>query len=282
MTELENIHSLIERMEGKKLMNEGIDIDYISHLVSYNPSHQNNVDTSIKTNPTVSTEYGEGIKVYSILKRKSGSTMADGNPLLYAFKKEKGWAFKSEKDKEDILKQIDLITDKFISMYPLGFTILIPSGNLLNRMIGNMLKTKSDSVMVVDDVLTKITTEEVFEIASAKGSPFLKYYKESIDSALRQLSEYLKKMNEEKNGYFTRHYVTDANMRNVLTKTLKLSTDSVARYSKLIDGKDILLIDDSISRGQTIMEACQILQENYSPTSITVLTLFSKLYKDDR
>lgn len=282
MTELENIHSLIERMEGKKLMNEGIDIDYISHLVSYNPSHQNNVDTSIKTNPTVSTEYGEGIKVYSILKRKSGSTMADGNPLLYAFKKEKGWAFKSEKDKEDILKQIDLITDKFISMCPLGFTILIPSGNLLNRMIGNMLKTKSDSVMVVDDVLTKITTEEVFEIASAKGSPFLKYYKESIDSALRQLSEYLKKMNEEKNGYFTRHYVTDANMRNVLTKTLKLSTDSVARYSKLIDGKDILLIDDSISRGQTIMEACQILQENYSPTSITVLTLFSKLYKDDR
>lgn len=282
MTELENIHSLIERIEGKKLINEGIDIDYISHLVSYNPSHQNNVDTSIETNPTVSTEYGDGIKVYSILKRKSGSTMADGNPLLYAFKKEKGWAFKSEKDKEDILKQIDLITDKFISMYPLGFTILIPSGNLLNRMIGNMLKTKSDSVMVVDDVLTKITTEEVFEIASAKGSPFLKYYKESIDSALRQLSEYLKKMNEEKNGYFTRHYVTDANMRNVLTKTLKLSTDSVARYSKLIDGKDILLIDDSISRGQTIMEACQILQENYSPTSITVLTLFSKLYKDDR
>jgi hypothetical protein len=35
MTELENTHSLIERMEGKKLMNEGIDIDYISHLVSF-------------------------------------------------------------------------------------------------------------------------------------------------------------------------------------------------------------------------------------------------------
>ena len=62
-------------------------------------------------------------------------------------------------------------------------------------------------------------------------------------------------MDEEKGGYFTRHYVRDAKMRDVLNKTLKLTNDAVARQSRLIDGKDVLLIDDSISRGQTIKEA---------------------------
>ena len=85
-------------------------------------------------------------------------------------------------------------------------------------------------------------------------------------------------MEEERDGYFTRHFVKNPTMRNLLTQTLKLSKDAAARYAKDIDGKDVLLIDDSISRGQTIKEACTIISENYEPKSITVLTLFSKVY----
>ena len=135
------------------------------------------------------------------------------------------------------------------------------------------------NAVFVNDVLTKITTEEIMEIASTPNSPFMEYYKNDIEGALMQLKTYLDKMDNERGGYFTRHFVTDNKMRNILTYTLKLSDDAVARYAKQIDGKDILLIDDSISRGQTIKEACKILSENYSPKSITVLTLFSKLYK---
>lgn len=274
---LDNILSLMERVEGKKIIKEGIDIDYNNLTVAYNPSHQNNVDTSIENNPTVSNEYGEGITVYSLLMRKSNDIM-DGNPLLYAFKGENGWQFRTDKDKEAILNQIDIIAQKFANMYPLGFTVLIPSGNHLNRMIGEIVKRKGKDVLIVDDVLTKITTEEVMDIVLEKGSQFHIYYQNAMDTALRQLKIYLDKMDEEKGGYFTRHYIRDAKMRDVLNKTLKLSNDAVARYSKSIDGKDVLLIDDSISRGQTIKEACKILMENYEPKSITVLTLFSKLY----
>ena len=274
---LDNILSLMERVEGKKIIKEGIDIDYNNLTVAYNPSHQNNVDTSIENNPTVSNEYGEGITVYSLLMRKSNDIM-DGNPLLYAFKGENGWQFRTDKDKEAILNQIDIIAQKFANMYPLGFTVLIPSGNHLNRMIGEIVKRKGKDVLIVDDVLTKITTEEVMDIVLEKGSQFHIYYQNAMDTALRQLKIYLDKMDEEKGGYFTRHYIRDAKMRDVLNKTLKLSNDAVARYSKSIDGKDVLLIDESISRGQTIKEACKILMENYEPKSITVLTLFSKLY----
>ena len=268
----------MERVEGIKLLNEGIDIDYDNLTVAYNPSHQENVDTSIENNPTVSNEYGEGIKVYSLLQRKGDSPM-DGNPLLYAFKGERGWTFRTEDDRTAILKRVDAIAQKFANMYPLGFTVLIPSGNHLNRMIGDIIKSKGSNVLVVDDVLTKITTEEVMDIVMEKGSPFHIAYRNNMDTALRQLRTYLDEMDKERNGYFTRHYIRDSRMRDILTKTLKLSSDAVARYSKSIDGKDVLLIDDSISRGQTIKEACSILLENYEPKSITVLTLFSKLYK---
>lgn len=275
---INNILSLIERVEGKKLIKEGIDIDYDNLTVAYNPSHQDNVDTSLENNPTISNEYGDRIAVYSLLMRK-GNDIMDGNPLLYAFKGENGWQFKTDDDKNAILNQINSIAQKFADMFPLGFTILIPSGNHLNRMIGEIVKSKGKDVLIVDDVLTKITTEEVMDIVLEKGSPFHIYYQNTMNTALRQLKMYLDKMDEERGGYFTRHYVRDAKMRDVLNKTLKLTNDAVARYSKSIDGKDVLLIDDSISRGQTIKEACNILMENYEPKSITVLTLFSKLYK---
>ena len=85
-------------------------------------------------------------------------------------------------------------------------------------------------------------------------------------------------MDEKKNGIFSRHLVKDNNMRDVLMNTLKLSPDRYAKDSKLINGQDILIIDDTISRGQTIKEACKIILESYAPKSITVLTLLSKLH----
>jgi hypoxanthine-guanine phosphoribosyltransferase len=85
-------------------------------------------------------------------------------------------------------------------------------------------------------------------------------------------------MDKQRNGTFSRHFIKDSEMRDVLDFTLKVSPDRFAEFANKINGRDILVIDDTISRGQTIKEACSILQESYSPKSITVLTLLSKLY----
>ena len=66
-------------------------------------------------------------------------------------------------------------------------------------------------------------------------------------------------------------------MRDVLDSTLKLSDDKFAEFANKINGQDILIIDDTISRGQSIKEACQIMLESYAPKSITVLTLLSRI-----
>ena len=84
-------------------------------------------------------------------------------------------------------------------------------------------------------------------------------------------------MDEKRKGKFSRHLIKDSEMRDVLDFTLKASEDRYAKFANKINGQHILLVDDTISRGQTIMEACRIMRESYAPKSITVLTLLSKL-----
>ena len=64
------------------------------------------------------------------LKGKRGN-VGDGNPLIYALKGE-GWKFRSEEDRLAIEKQIDAIVEKFVSLYKVGITVLIPRTILIN------------------------------------------------------------------------------------------------------------------------------------------------------
>ena len=52
-----------------EFIDEGIDFDLNTKTVSYNPSHEDNVDTSIENNSTSDENLVPNIKVYSIFKR---------------------------------------------------------------------------------------------------------------------------------------------------------------------------------------------------------------------
>lgn len=258
-------------------MNEGIDFDPNTKTVSYNPSHEENIDTSIEHNPTMDGNIVPNVQVWSIFKRKRG-LRGDGNPLVYALKGEGGWTFRDESDRNAIEQQFEAISEKFASMYPVGVTIIMPSGNALNTHIANVVMSKSENAELIEGVICKLTTEEVEEIVLDFNSKFREYYKEDFNTAYYRLGEYLDQMDRERKGSFSRHMIKDSEMRDVLDSTLKLSNDRFAEFANKINGQDILIIDDTISRGQTIKEACKIMLESYAPKSITVLTLLSKLY----
>lgn len=268
------INEAVERAVDS-VLNEGIDFDHDTMTVSYNPSHEENVDTSLKNNPTKDDSIIQGIPVWSIFKRKKGM-YGDGNPLVYALKGE-GWTFRSEKDRLAIEKQFDDIATKFAQIYPIGVTIIIPSGNELNYHIAEVVMSKSKNAELLEGAICKLTTEEVNDIVLTKNSFFRQIYKDNFNAAYKQLCVYFEEMDEKRDGTFSRHFIKDKNMRNVLLNTLKVSPDRYAKDSKIINGQDILIIDDTISRGQSIKEACQIMLESYAPKSITVLTLLSKL-----
>lgn len=264
------------RNEIDKLLNEGVDFDYHRQIVSYNPHHQLNVDTSIEHNPTVDTTLIDGVDVWSIFRRKNG-IKGDGNPLIHAMKGE-GWKFRSRKDQEAIYNQFDRIADKFVEKYPVGVTIIVPSGNTLNHYIANVVMSKSKNSHLINDVVCKLTVDDVDAMVMDKKSYFRKVYQENFNYAYTKLWKYLSLMETERNGFFSRHFVRDGQMRDALDKTFKISNDVCADDANLINSQDVLIIDDTISRGQTIREICNIINDTFVPKSITVLTLFSKKY----
>lgn len=273
---LNQIMDEIVEKEMDKTFNEGIDFDPETKTVAYNSSHENYVDISIDNNPIIDGEIVPGVQVWSIFKRKKGETRDDGNPLVYALKGE-GWTFRSEEDREAIEKQFDLIASKFVSMYQKGITVLIPSGNELNKHIADIVLSKSENGEFIEGVVCKLTTEEVNDIVLDFNSEFREYYKASFNSAYYRLDRYLDQMDKELKGTFSRHLIKDLEMRDVLDFTLKVSEDIYAEFANKINGQNILIIDDTIGSGQSIKEACRIMMESYAPKSITVLTLSSGL-----
>lgn len=270
---------LIDKSANKVLngvLNEGIDFDPETKTVSYNPSHEDNIDTSIENNPTSDGDIVPNVQVWSIFKRKKG-LRGDGNPLVYALKGEGGWTFRNDGDRTAIEQQFDAIATKFAKMYPVGVTILMPSGNELNNHIADVILSKSKNAELINGVICKLTTEEVDEIVLDFKSKFREHYKKEFNTKYYELGTYLDLMDKERNGYFSRHLIKNKEMRDVLDFTLKVSQDRFAEFANKINGQNILIIDDTISRGQSIKEACKIMMESYAPKSITVLTLLSKL-----
>lgn len=262
---------------NENLVCEGIDIDPVRHVVSYNAKHQDNVNTSVEDNPTVDTDTIPGVEIWSIFSRNRVDTR-DGNPLVYALKGERGWKFRSEWDRKEVLKQFSLIADKFLATHRYDVTVIAPTSNPLNDFIVNTIVSKDPDIEYIQGVLLKLTTGDIRAMVDEKGSRFIRAYRNEIDDAFRRLEVYLERMDRERNGVFTRHLVDDDRMRNVLDRTLKNNDDLIAEDAAKITDHDVLIVDDTISRGQTVKEAVKTIRSCYAPKSITVLTLFFKLY----
>lgn len=94
-----------------KCINKGIDFDRQSQTVSFVPDKEDNVDTSIKTNPTMDDTIVPNVNVWSIFKRKQGNR-GEGNPLIYALKGENNWRLKTPADRFSIEMQFNKIAKK--------------------------------------------------------------------------------------------------------------------------------------------------------------------------
>lgn len=256
-----------------EINDEGIDVDSTRN-VTMTDKHENLVDTSVVNNPTAITDFIPNVKVWSLFKRKSGD-VNDGNPLLYALKKEKGYVLKNEKK---VKTRLELITKKFISENNgLDVTIMIPSTNNLNMYFATVVSRYCKNPQYIGNLFSKMSIEEVDDEIFAEGSSFREYYGNNFVGAHEKFLDYCNKMGGDK---FKFHLIQDIDMRKVIEKTIKISDEYWGKYVEAINGKNILIVDDSITLGKTITETCNIISEYYTPKSITVLTLCSPLYDE--
>lgn len=296
--------ALVEQLSAKRLsnesLNEGIDLSYSSDgiKVSYNPKHNRGVNAKLADNPTKFDLSVPAIKlqngivpVYSILQRtpmKVVAGSADGNPLVYAFKNENGYAFKSDYDKKTIQDCIDAILKKFVEQYFAAIegnvtTIVCPSENLLNKTFAYAFRKNAEAlgktVNLQEDDLVKFPVDdirsEIVDDATSELNRWLISLPKSTAMKKRAiLDKALDKMDAEHNGAFAYHFIKDNDIRKHISCTMKLSS-----HAKHIEGENVIVLDDTISQGKTLSEAFQLLCGSYLPKSIVGLTLFSPLIK---
>lgn len=259
----------------RNVINEGVDFDETTLTVSYNQSHENNVEISEDTNPTMLSKYGNNVEAWSIFKRKSGA-IDDGNPLVYALKGEGGWHFKTNRDKNAIFSQMEKITKKFFDTHSSHVTVILPSNGTLNSLFANIIKKYNANSIFIDDLLIKMSVEEVRRIIMEPNSPFRQVYDTPFlfKRALAEFDMYTSKMGEK----YRTHLMRNKDIRTIVEQTIRIDYPQVARYFDSINGKDVLFVDDNIGRGSSIRVATRELQRYYTPNSITFLTLFSEKY----
>lgn len=252
---------------------EGIDIDPENRLVSFNKNHEDGVVTSELLNPTY--ENIGDTDVISIFKRvRSQEYTLDGNPLIYALKGINGWRFKNgETDIIGLMRQFIKITQKIKSSY--DTIITVPSSNKLNTEFLYRLNKIIKCEHKITDYLHKLTIDDVYE-NYIDWTGLRQDYGDGFNGVKHSLDKFFSNM--LKSGeYFSFKYIKDPSLRKYITTTIYSDDEKTIEYGPYINGKDVLILDDTIGSGKTVSEVCETILVTFEPKTITVITLFSKL-----
>ena len=270
-------------------------------LVTWTDLHEEGLDTSLKTNPICNCgkfEFnGHKIPVISTFKRKASKYVdGDGNPALYALKKERNFELTNQ---QAFLKRFNLILDKLVQTLDDILVLLpdhyfhwhpdtlipLPSTNPLNTYITKSVASKFKNVNVVDNALRKLTYQEVLDcISDDENGTYFDFWNALADNnipvedarnIIQDLHNEFKKADPTLQGTFKRHAIKNLKLRNAITHTMSMSMS----YYEEINGKNIVLLDDSITFGASIKETLELLYTMYEPKSVIVITMFSEKYK---
>ena len=276
--------SLNEYMDNT--MFEGIDLDKDKHTVSFNPNHQNYVDTNDPWNPKPIYNEVDGYKVISIFKRKDTEDNLDGNPLIYALKGIRGWKFKTPSyDIFALLRRFVAVTKELKENFDVIITT--PSSNKLNTEVLYKVKRLINYKVSYDDFFQKLEANDVYEgFLNTDWFDTHCKNKDEEEKIHRLIFRAICNMNKPKSkdgndGIFSYKFL-NKRLRNVILQSMYINDyykDDIT-YGKYLNGKKILVIDDTVASGKTISDSAEAILETYAPESITFLTLFSPLMRE--
>jgi ribosomal protein S17E len=258
--------------------NEGIDI--YKKNVTLNFNHEKGVNTSVSVNPLKYTLDGLDAQIYSIFTRNKSEEANDGNPLIYGMKDLFNWKI-SESDKKELYVRTKKIAEKISQELQNQSVILsIPSSNSLNKEFAEVINSVFNKEIIYDDVLIKLPKDEVYKSISPTTPAEAR---KELDIAFAKMGDSFKfkEISPKYREYITNIYKTNKKSTTGAAATAVASLpedlDKLKKIDSLIRGKNIIILDDTISSGSTIKLFVKELQSLYNPKSITIITLFSKI-----
>lgn len=273
-----------------KRIYDGMDIDTDTFTVSFNPTHQENIDTNDLYFPKPIYNTIDGLDIISVFERKLNDEGYDGNPVIYAMKN----IFKGNDDKKLVSKwrfrnpSYDLyaLLRRFVAVTKeidrhFDTIITVPSSNPLNKTMLSYLVRIIPHTVGISDVFIKKDSLDVYENISLEivESECLKR-DESYENALTSLQRAFDMMRKWNDGVFSYKYIKPVWLRNAIVQSMDLADLDNSEIANNINGKSVLVIDDTYTTGKTLGDSFSAINSCYEPKEIVFLTLFSPLSKN--
>ncbi len=250
---------------------EGININSNDKTISLTDEHDKGVDFSLVNNP-VYDKYKD-FDVISIFKRSKlvddTNTERDGNPFIYALKEKKGWTFDITNDEIfRYIKRFLEICKKINNTY--DTIVITPSSTNINERFMKVISKQVQAENIVREFLVKIKKEEIIDDNLIDKEQITKDYPNNYNEVITKISRSFRRM---EGADFEAKHMDKKYLKYV--KYIGINNDLNIR--PMIDGKDILVLDDTISSGTTVSQCIDGITSNFTPKSITIVTLLSKL-----
>lgn len=250
---------------------EGLNIDVDNKTVSLTDAHNSGIDFSLVNNPVYDKH--NGYDVISIFKRTSltdiNNTQRDGNPFIYALKKKNGWKFNiTSEEINKYIRRFLNICKKISNKY--DTIIITPSASDLNEKFMKAISRQVDANNIINEYFVKLSKEEIIDDDLIDIERIRKDYGNSFNKVMSEIHRSFRRM---KGKTFEAKYVKKEYLKYI--KYIETNGDDDIR--KYIDDKNILLLDDTISSGETVSQCINGILSNFMPKSITIITLLSKM-----
>ena len=250
---------------------EGLNIDVDNKTVSLTDAHNSGIDFSLVNNPVYDKH--NGYDVISIFKRTSltdiNNTQRDGNPFIYALKKKNGWKFNiTSEEINKYIRRFLYICKKINNKY--DTIIITPSASELNEKFMKAISRQVNANNIINEYFVKLSKEEIVDDDLIDIERIRHDYGKSFNKVMSEIHRSFRRMKGET---FEAKYVKKEYLKYI--KYIETNGDDDIR--KYIDDKDILLLDDTISSGETVSQCINGILSNFIPKSITIITLLSKV-----
>lgn len=250
---------------------EGLNIDVYNKTVSLTDNHNLGIDFSLVNNPVYDKH--NGYDVISIFKRTSltdiNNTQRDGNPFIYALKKKNGWKFNiTSEEINKYIRRFLTVCKKINNKY--DTIIITPSASELNEKFMKAISRQVDANNIINEYFVKLSKEEIIDDDLIDIERIRNDYGNSFNKVMSEIHRSFRRMKGET---FEAKYVKKEYLKYI--KYIETNGDDDIR--KYIDDKDILLLDDTISSGETVSQCINGILSNFIPKSITIITLLSKV-----
>lgn len=247
--------------EFKNSLQEGFSLNSDNQIIFIPGKNNNNIDTSLnlKKLPTRNFKLKE-LPVYYAYRKINKDPNLGSIDIQYALKGDSKGKYKmAPGEKEEFLNRTGVYFNKFLKEMGIDTVLIMQSSSSLNQELSSELVKRMPGIRVFNNVIQKN-----LDISKIKFLPKEGMSEITIKNNNRLIQNAIKK------GVF-KIKSFHPQFRSQVIDWLELKNGF--NIEKHIENKNILLIDDYLTTGSTLLEASRILKL-LSPKSVSGLVLF--------